>query len=107
MPNYLISKGGEDKAPRTSDLHVVLIRAHQYHRRHPSNPVHHRQRLHLILQYYYDLTFAQIARLTNKSYNTVRNDILTEEILTRKSQKETDLLHDLYDYILYNAKYIP
>lgn len=105
MPNYLISRGG-GQAPRTRDLHVVLIRARQYHRRHPCNPAHHRQRLHFILYYYYDLTPTQIARLTLASYNTVRNDIQTEETLTRKSKKEADLLHDLYDYILYNAKYI-
>lgn len=106
MPNYLIIRGG-GHAPRFNDTKVILIQARQFLKKHPTPYRRHRQRLHFILWYYYDLSPAAIARLTRTAYNTVRADIDTEEILTQKSAKECDLLHDLYDYIIYNTKYLP
>lgn len=89
---------------------VILIKVREYRRRKHLNPIHititDRRIIAYTLYQHFGFQDRQIAEAYNVTVRTIQRDIKLMEFHVKQYKHLADKVKDLYDYIIYNAKYI-
>lgn len=105
MCNSLNIKGGGYRPPAD----VILIKVKDFRRRNgrPEQiSIDERRIIAYTLYQYFGFTPKQISEAYNCTQRTVRNDIFLAEWRVKNYARFRDRIQKLYDYIIYNTKYI-
>ena len=73
---------------------------------HPAAPHVQRQRLALLIHIHFDLTVRQISRIVGTHPSTTYRDIQNALFHFKRTKYEARVIAELYDYILYNTRYL-
>lgn len=105
MCNSLNIKGGGYRPPAD----VILIKVKEFRRRNhrPEKiSIDERRIIAYTLYQHFGFTHQQISEAYNYNIRPVRNDISLMEWRVKNDNRYREKVRQLYDYIIYNAKYI-